>query len=193
MFPNPQTAPLEPTWDDGSKNVVAPANTQKFKWLFFVADMIIPIFVTSPPDSFMPTILGCFAHSIATSGGKSTLKYWFDYVSRPVHRCKYSHHLFLNDKDADSANQRPELESISQSIRIEMIFDHLAIYSRPPCAWVWTSDRISQTLGCIKFWSNYNLMILRLMVKVIFTSRHNVMRQKIKDLSKTFYLSPWEF
>ena len=75
ILPSPQTAPLDPTWDDGSKNVVEPANTQKFKWLFFVADIIIPIFVTSPPDSFMPTILGCFAHSMATSGGRSTLKY----------------------------------------------------------------------------------------------------------------------
>ena len=73
IFPSPHTAPFDPTWEAGKRNVVAPAKTQKFLGLLFVPDMIIPIFVTSPPLSFIPTMFGCLAHSIATSAGKSNL------------------------------------------------------------------------------------------------------------------------
>ena len=73
MFPSPHTAPFDPTWEAGKRKVVAPAKTQKFLGLLFVPDMIIPIFVTSPPLSFIPTMFGCLAHSIATSAGKSNL------------------------------------------------------------------------------------------------------------------------
>ena len=73
MFPSPHTAPFDPTWEAGKRKVVAPAKTQKFLGLLLVPDMIIPIFVTSPPLSFIPTMFGCLAHSIATSAGKSNL------------------------------------------------------------------------------------------------------------------------